>query len=115
MDLGEGIMRFPRYLFPVLIPFVLASILQAQKEQRQPLTEAQIDKIREAGLKVELLTGKQSAAAPSITPARWRNFFETITGECLHGRRCASPSSRSQNGPFIAPPQGRGRVPIPPT
>ena len=34
--------------------------------------------------------------------------IETITGDCLHGRRCASPSSRAQNGLFAARPQGRG-------
>ena len=53
-------MSFSRFLFPVLISCVLVSAVTAQKEQRQPLTEAQIDKIREAGIypdqRIELYT-----------------------------------------------------------
>jgi hypothetical protein len=53
-------MRLCRFLFPVLISLALIPSLLAQKEQRQPLTEAQIDKIREAGIypdqRIELYT-----------------------------------------------------------
>ncbi len=63
-------MRFPRFLFPVLISFVLAPTLHAQKEQRQPLTEAQIDKIREAGIypdqRIELYTQFMNEHADTV-------------------------------------------------
>jgi hypothetical protein len=63
-------MRFPRFLFPVFIPFVLAPTLQSQKEQRQPLTEAQIDKIREAGIypdqRIELYTQFMNEHADTV-------------------------------------------------
>ncbi len=43
-------MRFCRsFLIPMTL-VISACMLPAQKEQRQPLTEAQIDKIREAGI-----------------------------------------------------------------
>jgi hypothetical protein len=39
-----------RFLFAVLLCLCLPAPLLAQKEKREPLTEAQIDKIREAGI-----------------------------------------------------------------
>ncbi|KAA6464523.1 hypothetical protein DYQ86_00685 [Acidobacteria bacterium AB60] len=43
-------MRRCRFAFFLLLGLSLAAGLAAQKEQRQPLTEEQIDKIREAGI-----------------------------------------------------------------
>ncbi len=40
----------PRFLPLVLAPLLLTVSLAAQKNQRQPLTEAQVDQIREAGI-----------------------------------------------------------------
>ena len=54
----------------------------------------------------ESVAGKSNVAAPSTTPVRRRNGVGTITSGCLHGRRCASPSSRAQNGLFAVLPQG---------
>lgn len=63
-------MRFRRSVFPFLISLVLVLNLAAQKEQRQPLTEAQIDKIREAGIypdqRIELYTQFMSEHADTI-------------------------------------------------
>lgn len=63
-------MRSCRFLFPVLISCVLVSTLAAQKEKRQPLTEAQIDKIREAGIypdqRIELYTQFMNEHADTI-------------------------------------------------
>lgn len=63
-------MRSFRFLFPILTLLFLAPALQAQKEQRQPLTEAQIDKIREAGIypdqRIELYTQFMNERADTI-------------------------------------------------
>ena len=61
MDGVEGPpMRFRRSVFLTLLVVTFAASVSAQKEQRQPLTEAQIDKIREAGIfpdqRIELYT-----------------------------------------------------------
>jgi hypothetical protein len=53
-------MRFRRSVLLTLLGLTFAVGVSAQKEQRQPLTEAQIDKIREAGIfpdqRIELYT-----------------------------------------------------------
>jgi hypothetical protein len=43
-------MRFYRIFIGLFLFLTVASLLHAQKEKRQPLTEAEIDKIREAGI-----------------------------------------------------------------
>ena len=57
---GPRVMRRFRSIFPVLLCLLIAGQIPAQKEQRQPLTEAQIEKIREAGIypdqRIELYT-----------------------------------------------------------
>ncbi len=50
LSLGVKAMSASRLSLAVLITIVLAAPLPAQKEQRQPLTEAQVDQIREAGI-----------------------------------------------------------------
>jgi len=43
-------MRLCRIFISLFLFLTVASVLRAQKEQRQPLTEAEIDKVREAGI-----------------------------------------------------------------
>ena len=63
-------MRSNRAVFLILIFLTVAGRTPAQKEQRQPLTEAQIEKIREAGVypdqRIELYTKFMDEHAETI-------------------------------------------------
>lgn len=63
-------MRFRSTVFLLLVFLAVAARTSAQKEQRQPLTEAQIEKIREAGIypdqRIELYTKFMDEHAETI-------------------------------------------------
>jgi len=63
-------MRFCRAVFIIISLVSLAGLVSAQKEKRQPLTEDQIDKIREAGIfpdqRIELYTKFMDEHAETI-------------------------------------------------